>query len=224
MNMHEILSHCDHTLLSPAATWEEIRKICDEGMEYQTASVCIPPCFVKRAKEYVKDRLKICTVVGFPNGDSTTAVKCFEAEEAIGNGADEIDTVIHVGALKEGNANEILEELCALRRVCHGKILKVIIEACLLTEQEKKQMCEIVTRAGADYIKTSTGFSKGGATREDVALMVANVGDGVKVKAAGGISTLQDAIDFLRLGADRLGSSRIVRLAQKQDEENIGGY
>ena len=222
--MHEILSHCDHTLLSPAATWEEIRKICDEGMEYQTASVCIPPCFVKRAKEYVKDRLKICTVVGFPNGDSTTAVKCFEAEEAIGNGADEIDTVIHVGALKEGNANEILEELCALRRVCRGKILKVIIEACLLTEQEKKQMCEIVTRAGADYIKTSTGFSKGGATREDVALMVANVGDGVKVKAAGGISTLQDAIDFLRLGADRLGSSRIVRLAQKQDEENIGGY
>ena len=224
MNMHEILSHCDHTLLSPAATWEEIRKICDEGMEYQTASVCIPPCFVKRAKEYVKDRLKICTVVGFPNGDSTTAVKCFEAEEAIGNGADEIDTVIHVGALKEGNTDEILEELCALRRVCPDKILKVIIEACLLTEQEKKQMCEIVTRAGADYIKTSTGFSKGGATREDVALMVANVGAGVKVKAAGGISTLQDAIDFLDLGADRLGSSRIVRLAENQDKENMSGY
>ena len=214
MNIHEILAHCDHTLLSPFATWEEIRKICDEGIEYKTASVCIPPCFVKRAKEYVGDQLTICTVVGFPNGDSTTAVKCFEAEEAIRNGADEIDTVIHVGDLKEGNDQAILRELCALRAVCQGKILKVIIEACLLSENEKKRMCAIVTASGADYIKTSTGFSTGGATREDVALLYANVGEGVKVKAAGGISTLQDACDFLALGADRLGSSRIVRLAQ----------
>ncbi|MBE6589268.1 MAG: deoxyribose-phosphate aldolase [Ruminococcaceae bacterium] len=224
MNINEILSHCDHTLLSPSATWEEIRVLCDEGMQYHTASVCIPPCHVKKAKAYVGDQLKICTVVGFPNGDSTTAVKCFEAEEAIREGADEIDTVIHIGALKEGNDGEILSELVALRKACGEKILKVIIEACLLTEEEKLRMCRIVTEAGANYIKTSTGFSKGGATREDVALMRANVGDKVKVKAAGGISTLQDAEDFLTLGADRLGSSRIVRLAKETDIADTDRY
>ncbi len=224
MNVSEILAHCDHTLLSPAATWEEIRRLCDEGIEYKTASVCIPPCFVKEAKAYVGERLKICTVVGFPNGDSTTAVKCFEAEEAIREGADEIDTVIHVGDLKAGNDGAILEELRAMREVCRGKILKVIIETCLLTDDEKKRMCAIVTASGADYIKTSTGFSKGGATREDVALMCANVGKGVKVKAAGGISTLQDAQDFLELGADRLGTSRIVRLVQNTNTEELNRY
>ena len=224
MNINEILAHCDHTLLSPSATWEEIRALCDEGMAYHTASVCIPPCYVKKAKEYVGDALKICTVVGFPNGDSTPAVKCFEAEEAIRSGADEIDTVIHIGALKAGEEAEILSELQALRRVCDSKILKVIIETCLLDDEEKKKMCEIVTKARADYIKTSTGFSKGGATREDVALMRAHVGRDVKVKAAGGISTLQDAQDFLDLGADRLGSSRIVRLAQHAKAADTDRY
>ena len=224
MNINEILAHCDHTLLSPAATWDEIRTLCDEGMAFQTASVCIPPCFVKQAKEYVGERLRICTVVGFPNGDSTTAVKCFEAKEAILSGADEIDTVIHIGDLKAGNDDAILSEMQALRSVCNGKILKVIIETCLLTEDEKLRMCDIVTKAGADYIKTSTGFSKGGATREDVALMRANVGEAVKVKAAGGISTLQDAQDFLELGADRLGSSRIVRLAQNMNTADNDRY
>ncbi len=224
MKVQDILAHCDHTLLSPSATWEDIRTLCDEGMEYHTASVCIPPCYVKKAKEYVKDRLKICTVVGFPNGDSSTAVKCFEAETAIKDGADEIDTVIHIGALKSGDEDEILEELIALRRVCDGKILKVIIETCLLTEEEKIRMCHIVTKGQADYIKTSTGFSTGGATREDVALLRAKVGPCVKVKAAGGISDLKDAEDFLTLGADRLGSSRIVRLVRNQKNAEFDRY
>ena len=221
MNITEILARCDHTLLLQTATWEEIRAICDDGMKYKTASVCIPPCYVKRAKEYVGDRLAICTVIGFPNGDSTTAVKCFETAEALREGADEIDMVIHVGDLKAGNDDKILEEIRAIKKVCGDKILKVIIETCLLTEDEKLRMCRIVTASGADYIKTSTGFSTGGATREDVALMRANVGAHVKVKAAGGIASLQDAEDFINLGADRLGTSRVVKIIKNTDN---GGY
>ena len=221
MNITEILARCDHTLLLQTATWEEIRAICDDGMKYKTASVCIPPCYVKQAKEYVGDRLAICTVIGFPNGDSTTAVKCFETAEALREGADEIDMVIHVGDLKAGNDDKILEEIRAIKKVCGDKILKVIIETCLLTEDEKLRMCRIVTESGADYIKTSTGFSTGGATREDVALMRANVGAHVKVKAAGGIASLQDAEDFINLGADRLGTSRVVKIIKNTDN---GGY
>ena len=221
MNITEILSRCDHTLLLQTATWEEIRAICDDGMKYQTASVCIPPCYVKQAKEYVGDRLAICTVIGFPNGDSTTAVKCFETAEALREGADEIDMVIHVGDLKAGNDEKILEEIRAIKKVCGEKILKVIIETCLLSEDEKLRMCRIVTESGADYIKTSTGFSTAGATREDVALMRANVGAHVKVKAAGGIASLQDAEDFINLGADRLGTSRVVKIIKNTDN---GGY
>ena len=221
MNITEILGRCDHTLLLQTATWEEIRAICDDGMKYQTASVCIPPCYVKQAKEYVGDRLAICTVIGFPNGDSTTAVKCFETAEALREGADEIDMVIHVGDLKAGNDDKILEEIRAIKAVCGEKILKVIIETCLLNEDEKLRMCRIVTESGADYIKTSTGFSTGGATREDVALMRANVGAHVKVKAAGGIASLQDAEDFINLGADRLGTSRVVKIIKNTDN---GGY
>ncbi len=221
MNITEILARCDHTLLLQTATWEEIRAICDDGMKYQTASVCIPPCYVKQAKEYVGDRLAICTVIGFPNGDSTTAVKCFETAEALREGADEIDMVIHVGDLKAGNDEKILEEIRAIKKVCGDKILKVIIETCLLTEDEKLRMCRIVTESGADYIKTSTGFSTAGATREDVALMRANVGAHVKVKAAGGIASLQDAEDFINLGADRLGTSRVVKIIKNTDN---GGY
>ena len=221
MNITEILARCDHTLLLQTATWDEIRAICDDGMKYQTASVCIPPCYVKQAKEYVGDRLAICTVIGFPNGDSTTAVKCFETAEALREGADEIDMVIHVGDLKAGNDDKILEEIRAIKKVCGEKILKVIIETCLLNEDEKLRMCRIVTESGADYIKTSTGFSTAGATREDVALMRANVGEHVKVKAAGGIASLQDAEDFINLGADRLGTSRVVKIIKNTDN---GGY
>ena len=221
MNITEILARCDHTLLLQTATWEEIRAICDDGMKYKTASVCIPPCYVKQAKEYVGDRLTICTVIGFPNGDSTTAVKCFETAEALREGADEIDMVIHVGDLKAGNDDKILEEIRAIKAVCGDKILKVIIETCLLNEDEKLRMCRIVTESGADYIKTSTGFSTAGATREDVALMRANVGAHVKVKAAGGIASLQDAEDFINLGADRLGTSRVVKIIKNTDN---GGY
>ncbi len=224
MNVNEILSHCDHTLLLQTATWEEIRAVCDDGMKYHTASVCIPPCYVKEAKEYVGDALAICTVIGFPNGDSTTAVKCFEAKDAIQNGADEIDMVIHVGDLKGGRDEAILEEIRAIKQVCGEKILKVIIETCLLTEDEKRRMCHIVTASGADYIKTSTGFSTAGATREDVKLMCENVGPGVKVKAAGGISNMQDAEDFLALGADRLGTSRIVKIVKSGNIPSEGGY
>ena len=221
MNITDILARCDHTLLLQTATWEEIRAICDDGMKYKTASVCIPPCYVKQAKEYVGDRLAVCTVIGFPNGDSTTAVKCFETAEALREGADEIDMVIHVGDLKAGNDDKILEEIRAIKAVCGDKILKVIIETCLLNEDEKLRMCRIVTEAGADYIKTSTGFSTAGATREDVALMRANVGKNVKVKAAGGIASLQDAEDFINLGADRLGTSRVVKIIKNTDN---GGY
>ena len=211
MNIKEILARCDHTLLAQTATWEEIKAICDDGMKYQTASVCIPPSYVKRAKDYVGKRLQICTVIGFPNGYNTTAVKCAETADALQNGADEIDMVINLGDLKDGNDEKILAEICALKKLCGDKILKVIIETCLLTEDEKLRMCKIVTASGADYIKTSTGFSTGGATRADVTLMRANVGKDVKVKAAGGIADLQDAEDFIALGADRLGTSRVVK-------------
>ncbi len=222
MEKKQILSHCDHTLLSQAATWDDIRTVCDDGIKYGTASVCIPPCYVKKAKEYVGDALTICTVVGFPNGYQTPAVKLFETKEALENGADEIDMVIHVGALKMGDYVAIQNEIYQLKKACGNKILKVIIETCLLTEQEKIKMCQIVTEAGADYIKTSTGFSIAGATREDVALMAAHVGDGVRVKAAGGISDFNDAKDFLALGADRLGTSRLVKAMKNQTQK--GGY
>ena len=214
MNIQHILSCCDHTLLSQTATWEEIQAVCDDGMTYRTASVCIPPAYVARAKAYVGERLKICTVVGFPNGYSTTAVKRFETEEALRDGADEIDMVINIGELKAGHDAYVLGEIRELKQVCGDKVLKVIIETCLLTEEEKIRMCRLVTEAGADFIKTSTGFSKAGATREDVALMKAHVGPGVRVKAAGGISSLEDAQDFLDLGADRLGTSRVVKIVK----------
>ena len=206
-----ILATCDHTLLGQASVWNEIKAICDDGIKFGTASVCIPPSFVKRAKDYVGDKLAICTVIGFPNGYNTTAVKVFETRDAIENGADEIDMVINIGELKAGNEQYLLDEIKAIKAACGEKILKVIIETCLLTEDEKLTMCRIVSEVGADYIKTSTGFSTAGATREDVALMRANVAPEVKVKAAGGISSLDDAQNFLDLGADRLGTSRVVK-------------
>ena len=219
MTIKEILSKCDHTLLAQGATWADIKAICDDGIKYSTASVCIPASHVKQAKEYVGDKLAICTVIGFPNGYSTTATKVFECRDALANGADEIDTVINVGHLKAGMYDEILAELKALKEACGDKILKVIIETCLLTEPEKIKMCELVTASGADFIKTSTGFSTGGATREDVALFAKYVGDGVQIKAAGGISSLEDAEAFINLGATRLGTSRIVKIA-KNEESN----
>lgn len=213
-NIEKILSKCDHTLLGQTATWEQMKKICDEGMLYHTASVCIPPSYVKQAKEYVGEKLAICTVIGFPNGYNTTAVKVFETKDAIANGADEIDMVINIGKLRQGLDNEVCEEIRQIKAACGEKILKVIIETCLLTEDEKVRMCKIVTEAGADYIKTSTGFSTAGATLEDVRLMRANVGEKVLVKAAGGISGLEDAENFLEAGADRLGTSRVVKAVQ----------
>lgn len=210
-DIQDILSKCDHTLLSVTATWEDIKKICDDGIKYSTASVCIPPSFVAQAKEYVGDRLKICTVIGFPNGYNTTATKVFETADALKNGADEIDMVINIGKLKAGLDDEICDEISQIKKACGDNILKVIIEACLLTEDEKIRMCHIVTRAGADYIKTSTGFSTSGATLPDVKLMCENVGEGVLVKAAGGISGIQDAQDFIDAGASRLGTSRVVK-------------
>ncbi len=218
METKDILARVDHTLLAQTATWEQIRAICDDGLTYATASVCIPACYVKQAKDYVGNRLAICTVVGFPNGYSTTAAKCFEARDAVANGADEIDMVINVGWLKDGLLDEVRAEIAAVKAACGGKLLKVIIETCLLTEEEKIAMCRIVSEAGADYIKTSTGFSTGGATREDVALMRANVDAHVRVKAAGGIATMQDAADFVSLGADRLGTSRIVKLVKESEK------
>ena len=219
MDLKEILTHCDHTLLKQECTWEQIKEVCDDGMKYHCASVCIPPCYVRRANEYVGERLKICTVIGFPNGYSTPAVKAFEAENAVRHGADEIDMVINIGWVKSQRWDRLLEEIRGVKEACRGRILKVIIETCLLTDEEKIRMCEIVTQAGADYIKTSTGFSTAGATREDVKLFRAHVGPGVRIKAAGGIATLQDAEDFLTLGADRLGTSRIVKLAKGQQGE-----
>ena len=217
MEIKEILSKCDHTLLLQGSTWEEIKAICDDGIKFSCASVCIPASFVKRAKDYVGDRLAICTVIGFPNGYSTTAVKVFETADAIKNGADEIDMVINIGDLKDKRYEEILAEINAIKAACDGKILKVIIETCLLTEEEKIKMCEIVTASGADYIKTSTGFSTGGATFDDIALFKKHVGPNVKIKAAGGISSIADAEKFVELGADRLGTSRIVKILKKEE-------
>lgn len=214
MDIKNILSHVDHTLLSPTATWEEIRAICDDGIAYQTASVCIPASYVAAAKEYVGDRLKICTVIGFPNGYSTTAVKCFETADAVMNGADEIDMVINLGWLKDKRYDDLLAEIKAVKAACSGRLLKVIIETCLLHDDEKVKMCEIVSASGADYIKTSTGFSTGGATKHDIAVFAANVEPHLKIKAAGGISSLEDAQEFIDLGASRLGTSRIVKIVK----------
>ena len=219
MELTEILSKCDHTLLSQTATWEQIKAICDDGMKYKTASVCIPASFVKQAKNYVGSRLSICTVIGCPNGYDTTAAKCFMAMDAVANGADEVDMVINIGWLKEGKYDEVCDEIKAVKAACGDKILKVIIETCLLTEEEKIIMCKLVTAAKADYIKTSTGFSTAGATFEDVALFAKHVGPDVKIKAAGGISSLADAEKFIELGADRLGTSRIVKLAKAMEGE-----
>ena len=218
MKIEEILSHVDHTLLAVDATWEQIRAICDDGMKYKTASVCIPASYVKQAKEYVGEKLAICTVIGFPSGYSTTPSKCFEAADAVQNGADEVDMVINVGWLKDQKDDCVLDEIKAVREaidtVKSGIILKVIIETCLLTDDEKIRMCAIVSKSGADYIKTSTGFSKGGATFDDVKLFADHVEPHLKIKAAGGISSLEDAEKFLELGADRLGTSRIVKIVK----------
>ena len=215
MDIKYILSKCDHTLLAQTATKEDIFRILDDGMKYHTASACIPPCFVKAASEYVNGKLAICTVIGFPNGYNSTEVKKFETERALADGADEIDMVINIGELKAGNYDYVRNEIATLKKACGDKILKVIIETCLLTDEEKIVCCKLVTEAGADFIKTSTGFSKAGATFEDVKLMVENVGRGVKVKAAGGISSIADAEKFLELGADRLGTSRVVKLTKE---------
>ena len=214
MEIREILSYCDHTLLAQTATWEQIKQICDDGMEYKTASVCIPACFVKKAKEYVGEKLAICTVIGFPNGYSTAEAKCFEAADAVKNGSDEIDMVINIGMVKEGNYDGVLAEIKAVKEACAGKLLKVIIETCLLTDEEKIEMCRVVSLSGAEYIKTSTGFSTAGATFHDVELFAKYVQPHVKIKAAGGIASLEDAEKFIALGASRLGTSRIVKIAK----------
>lgn len=218
MDLKGILGKCDHTLLAQTATWEEIRAVCDDGMAFSCASVCIPASYVKQAADYVAGKLPICTVIGFPNGYSTTASKCFEATDAVDNGAAEVDMVINVGWVKDQKWDEVLSEIKAVKAACKGKLLKVIIETCLLTDPEKIKLCEIVTASGAEYIKTSTGFGGGGATREDVALFKAHVGPGVKIKAAGGIAGLKDAEDFINLGADRLGTSRVVKAAKAPAE------
>ena len=216
MNINEILSKVDHTLLSVNATWEEIKTICDDGIKYNTASVCIPASYVKQAKEYVDEKLSICTVIGFPNGYSTTATKVFETSDAVKNGADEIDMVINVGWLKDKKYDEISSEINAIKEACNGKILKVIIETCLLTDDEKIKMCEIVSNSNADYIKTSTGFSTAGATKEDIELFAKHTNNGKKIKAAGGIASIKDAEDFVNLGASRLGTSRIVKIVKNE--------
>ena len=219
MEMKEILSKVDHTLLSQSATWEQIRAICDDGMKYHTASVCIPASYVKQAADYVDGKLPICTVIGFPNGYDTTKAKCFEAADAVENGADEVDMVINIGWVKDQRWSDLLEEIRAVKAACQGKLLKVIIETCLLTDDEKIKMCEIVSASGADYIKTSTGFSTAGATFHDVELFAAHVTNGVKIKAAGGISSIADAEKFIELGASRLGTSRIVKIVKQQEAE-----
>ena len=216
MDIKRILAACDHTLLAQTAVWEEIRALCDDAVHYGTASVCIPPCYVKQAADYAAGRMAICTVIGFPNGNHTTACKVFETRDAIENGADEIDMVINVGQLRAGNEAYVLDEIRQIKTACGDKILKVIIETCLLTREEKITMCRLVTEAGADFIKTSTGFSTGGATFEDVALFAEHVGPGVKIKAAGGISSIADAEKFVSLGASRLGTSRIVKIVKAE--------
>ena len=220
MEMNEILSKVDHTLLSQTATWEEIKAICDDGMKYHTASVCIPASYVKQAAEYVGGKLAICTVIGFPNGYSTTKAKCFEATDAVENGAEEVDMVINIGWVKDCKWEELLAEIKAVKAACHGRLLKVIIETCLLTDEEKIKMCQIVSASGAEYIKTSTGFSTAGATFHDVELFAKHVTNGVKIKAAGGISSIDDAEKFISLGASRLGTSRIVKIVKKMEAEN----
>ena len=228
MELSQILAKCDHTLLAQTATWADIRAVCDDGLKYHTASVCIPASFVKQAKEYVGGKLPICTVIGFPNGYATTASKCFMASDAVENGADEVDMVINIGWAKEGKFDAVRDEIAAVKKACKGKLLKVIIETCLLTDEEKIALCKAVSDSGADYIKTSTGFSTGGATFHDVALFAAHVAPHVKIKAAGGISSLADAEEFIRLGASRLGTSRIVKLAKAMEKNetaaNDGSY
>ena len=228
MELKDILAKCDHTLLGQASTWNDIKGICDDGMKYSTASVCIPASFVKQAKEYVGEKLAICTVIGFPNGYATTAAKCFMATDAVDNGADEVDMVINIGWAKEGKWDEITAEIAAIKKACKGKLLKVIIETCLLTDEEKVHLCKCVSDSGADYIKTSTGFSTAGATFADVELFAANIAPHVKIKAAGGISSIADAEKFIALGADRLGTSRIVKIAKALEKgteaKNDGSY
>ena len=228
MELKDILAKCDHTLLAQTATWAEIKSICDDGMKYGTASVCIPASFVKQAKDYVGEKLTICTVIGFPNGYATTASKCFMASDAVENGADEVDMVINIGWVKDGKYDLVLDEIKAIKTACKGKFLKVIIETCLLTDAEKIELCRVVTESGADYIKTSTGFSTAGATFDDVALFAKYVGENVKIKAAGGISSLEDAEKFIALGASRLGTSRVVKLAKAmeagKEAKNDGSY
>lgn len=221
MDTKAILSIVDHTLLLQGSTWEEIKAICDDGMKYETASVCIPTCYVKQAKDYMGDKCKVCTVIGFPNGNYTTATKVFETKDAVANGADEIDMVINIGMLKAKEYDYVLDEIKQIKAACDGRILKVIIETCLLTDEEKIKMCEIVTASGADFIKTSTGFSTAGATFADVELFAKHVGEHVQIKAAGGISSMDDAEKFIELGATRLGTSRIVKLVKN---EEASGY
>ena len=221
MELSQILAKCDHTLLSQTATWADIQAICDDGLQFKTASVCIPASFVKQAKEYVGENLAICTVIGFPNGYATTAAKCFMASDAVANGADEVDMVINIGWAKEGKWDAITDEIRQIKAFCHGKLLKVIIETCLLTDEEKIALCKCVSDSGADYIKTSTGFSKAGATTQDVALFKKYVAPHVKIKAAGGISSLEDAETFIAMGADRLGTSRIVKIAKGLANDGI---
>ena len=215
--IEEILAVCDHTLLLQTSTWEEIRGICDDAMKYHTASVCIPPCYVRQAADYMQGRIPVCTVIGFPNGNHTTACKVFETQDAVKNGADEIDMVINVGMLKAKNDDYVLNEIREIKAACEGRILKVIIETCLLTDEEKIKMCGIVMASGADFIKTSTGFSTAGATFADIELFAKHIGAGVRMKAAGGISSIVDAEKFMELGASRLGTSRIVKLVKEQE-------
>ena len=228
MDIQQILAKCDHTLLGQAATWADIKAICDDGMKYATASVCIPQSFVKQAKEYVGDKLAICTVIGFPNGYATTKAKCFMASDTVDNGADEVDMVINIGWAKEGKWDQITAEIAAIKAACRGRLLKVIIETCLLTDDEKIALCKCVSDSGADYIKTSTGFSTAGATFADVELFKKHVAPHVKIKAAGGISSIVDAEKFIALGADRLGTSRIVKIAKAMEAgrtaQNDGSY
>jgi deoxyribose-phosphate aldolase len=218
MDKEKILASCDHTLLLQGSTWEEIKGICDDAMKYHTASVCIPPCYVKQAADYMKGRIKVCTVIGFPNGNMTSSVKVFETKDAVANGADEIDMVINVGMLKAKEYDYVLNEINAVKAACDGRILKVIIETCLLTDEEKIKMCEIVNDSGADFIKTSTGFSTAGATFADIELFAAHMKPGKKIKAAGGIASLEDAEKFLSLGAERLGTSRIVKIVKAEEQ------
>ncbi len=216
MNIEKILNICDNTLLRQTATWEEIKSLCDDGMHFHTASVCIPASYVKQAKEYVGDKLPICTVIGFPNGYDTTAAKCFMASDAVNNGASEVDVVINLGWVKDGKYDLIEDEINQVKEACHGKLLKVIIECCLLTDEEKVELCKVVTRSKADYIKTSTGFSTGGATLHDIELFAENVGENIKIKASGGVNCFEEADNYIKAGTSRIGTSRLIRLAKEQ--------